>query len=118
MIGGLIGRKFIAPLTFTGGCDRHVFNAWLEQILLPKLPHGTTVIMDNASFHKNAKTKELIEAVGCKLLYLPKYSPDLNPIEHCWHTIKSWLRHRMQQCEDKDLFSLVGKAMTETYHLI
>ena len=99
IIGGWIRKKFIAPLTFTGGCNKDVFNTWLEQILLPKLPPGTTVIMDNAAFHKTAKTRELIEKAGCHLLYLPTYSPDLNPIEHCWHTIKSWLRPRMQRYE-------------------
>ena len=50
MIGGLIGRKFIAPMTFNGGCDN---NLWLEQILLPQLSSGTTIVMDNAAFHKN-----------------------------------------------------------------
>lgn len=97
MIGGLIGRKFIAPMTFNGGCDNVVFNVWLEQILLPQLSLGTTIVMDNAAFHKNVKTKELIERAGCHLLYLPTYSPDLNPIEHCWHKVKSILKPLTQQ---------------------
>ncbi len=88
MIGGWIKKNFIAPMTFTGGCDKEVFNAWLEGVLLPQLGRGTTVIMGNATFHKTPETKELIESAGCHLLYLPTYSPDLNPIEHCWHTIK------------------------------
>ncbi|WP_410541844.1 transposase [Wolbachia endosymbiont (group E) of Neria commutata] len=71
--------------------------------------------MDNAAFHKTAKTRELIESIGCYLLYLPTYSPDLNPIEHCWHTIKSWLRTRMHQQDNLHL--LVGKAIMEVYHL-
>lgn len=97
IIGGLMGKTFIAPFTFQGGCNSDVFNAWLEKILLPALPKGTTIIMDNAAFHKSAKTRELIETFGCYLLFLPTYSPDLNPIEHWWHKIKSILRPLIQQ---------------------
>jgi transposase len=96
MIGGLTNSKFIAPLTFQGGCNAEVFNTWLEKILLPSIPKGSTIIMDNAAFHKSARTREIIEAVGCHLLFLPTYSPDLNPIEHCWHTVKSRLRPLIQ----------------------
>jgi transposase len=76
------------------------FNLWLETILLPSLPRGTTLIMDNAAFHKSLKTKELIEKSGCHLLFLPTYSPDLNPIEHWWHKIKSILRPLIQNASD------------------
>lgn len=101
-------------MTFSGGCNTDVFNAWLEQVLLPELAYGTTVVMDNAAFHKSVKTKELIESAGCHLLYLPTYSPDLNPIEHCWHTMKSWIRPRMQQ--EQNLL-LVGNTINEVFHL-
>lgn len=97
IIGGLISSAFIAPFTFQGGCNADVFNAWLEQVLLPTLPKGTSIVMDNAAFHKSAKTKELIENFGCHLLFLPTYSPDLNPIEHWWHKIKSILRPLVQK---------------------
>lgn len=92
-----MGSTFIAPFTFQGGCNSEVFNTWLEVVLLPTLPKGTTVVMDNAAFHKSAKTKGLIEKFGCRLLFLPTYSPDLNPIEHWWHKIKSILRPLIQQ---------------------
>ena len=55
--------------------------------------------MDNAAFHKSERTKELIEKAGCYLLFLPTYSPDLNPIEHCWHTVKSRLRPLIQNIQ-------------------
>ena len=96
IIGALMGGKFLAPMTFAGGCNADVFNAYLEQVLLPELPRGTTLVMDNAAFHKSPKTKELIENAGCLLLFLPTYSPDLNPIEHWWHKIKSILRPLVQ----------------------
>lgn len=96
MIGGWMNKTFIAPFTFKGGCNALVFMTWLEKILLPALPKGTTIIMDNAAFHKSLAIKNLIEEAGCYLLFLPTYSPDLNPIEHCWHRLKSMLRPLIQ----------------------
>lgn len=69
----------IAPYVFTGYTDSQRFNGWLEKYLLPELKEGQVVIMDNAAFHKSARTQELIESVGCSLLYQSAYSPDLNP---------------------------------------
>lgn len=110
MIGGLINNRFIAPFTFQGGCNADVFNVWLEHILTPLLKKGTTIIMDNAAFHKSVKTREIIESAGCYLLYLPTYSPDLNPIEHCWHTLKSKLRPLIQNC-NSNLQQLIGNCL-------
>jgi transposase len=62
--------------------------------------------MDNAAFHKSSKTKELIEAAECQLLFLPTYSPDLNPIEHCWHALKAKLKHLIQS-SSKNLQEIV-----------
>ena len=110
MIGGWMNHRLIAPFTFQGGGNANVVNLWLENILLPELPKGTTVIMDNAAFHKSAKTRALIEHSGCFLLFLPTYSPDLNPIEHCWHTLKSRLRPLIQTCQS-NLQELIGKCL-------
>ena len=63
---------------------RNVFETWLEKCLIPVLQPGQVVIMDNATFDKGGRIKDLIESVGCRLLYLPPYSPDLNRIEKCW----------------------------------
>jgi hypothetical protein len=70
-------------------CDATIFNTWCEQNLLPQIPTGIAIIMDNAAFYKKSTTRELIENSGCYLLYLPTYSPDFNPVEHCSHTLKS-----------------------------
>jgi transposase len=105
-----MNRKFIAPFTFQGGCNAEVFNTWLKNILLPELPKGTTVVMDNAAFHKSARTKELIEGAGCFLLYLPTYSPDFNPIEHCWHTLKSRLKPLIQNCQS-NMQKIIGECL-------
>lgn len=92
MIGGLHNGKFIAPFMFQGHCNLEVFECYLEKILVPILQKGMTLIIDNASFHKSSKIKELIERASAKILYLPPYSPDFNPIEHYWHKIKNAIR--------------------------
>ena len=82
IVSGLCEGKLVAPLTFEGSCNRVVFEKWLGEKLLPQLKTGQLVILDNASFHKSQKVRELIESVNCELEYLPPYSPDLNEIEH------------------------------------
>ena len=88
IISSLNCRKLKAPFVFEGSCTKKLFEMYVEQILLPTLRPGQTVIMDNASFHKGNKITKLIEDAGCDLLYLPPYSPDFNPIEHYWTTVK------------------------------
>lgn len=92
MIAALNDKELIAPLTFGGHCNTIVFEAWLEQSLIPVLKEGQTVILDNATFHKSNRIKQLIEKAGCELLYLPPYSPDFNKIEHEWFPIKNRAR--------------------------
>jgi transposase len=75
-----------------GATNKDVFEAYVEQILLPSLKAGDIVILDNLAAHKNQRVRELIKSVGAELWYLPAYSPDLNPIERMWSKIKSILR--------------------------
>ncbi len=75
-----------------GGTDAVTFEAFISQKLVPKLWKGACVIMDNYSIHKGEKIRSLIEGVGAKLIYLPTYSPEFNPIENCWSKLKSILR--------------------------
>ena len=81
-------RQLFAPFYSENYTNTEVFLTWIEQVLVPVLEPNMVVIMDNASFHKSGKIRDLIESVGAELLYLPKYSPDLNPIEKCWRPLK------------------------------
>ena len=77
---------------FPGALDRVVFEAFVERILVPSLRPGQTVVLDNLSVHKSAKARQLIEAAGCQLVFLPTYSPDFNPIEQAFAKLKQRLR--------------------------
>lgn len=97
MIGGLREHQFCAPFMFEGHCNAKVFETYVERVLVPTLKSGMTIIIDNASFHKSAAIKQIIENAKCQLVYLPPYSPDLNPIEHYWHKIKNAIRKLMRK---------------------
>jgi transposase len=70
-------------------------NSAIEQFLIKELKSGRVIIMDNAAFHKSNKTRELIESVGCRLIFLPPYSPDLNPIKKFWANMKRWIKNKI-----------------------
>ena len=91
MVAGWSDRQVVAPMTFTGYCNTVLFEAWVEQVLVPALNPHQVVVMDNASFHKSNRIRELIEQAGCELLFLPPYSPDLNKIEKYWARLKHYL---------------------------
>jgi transposase len=95
-IAGLMQNKIIAPMTFEGSCDRFVFEAWLKQVLIPELPTGSVLIMDNASFHKGGNISKIVAMAGCSILYLAPYSPEDNPIEHYWPRIKNKARQNAE----------------------
>ena len=88
LIAVRIGDTFTAPVLFQGACDTLAFNAYLEHQLCPLLDETHVVILDNASFHKGAETARLIAQTGASLLFLPPYSPELNPIEKDFANIK------------------------------
>lgn len=92
MLAALCISGIVAPMTINGAVDGAVFKEYIKQILAPALEAGDYVVMDNLPAHKVKGIKELIEATGAQLIYLPPYSPDLNPIEKCWSKIKTYLR--------------------------
>ena len=92
ILGAMSVDGMVAAMTAEAATDREVFLAYLDQVLCPKLRAGNVVVMDNLSSHKVAGVRERIEACGASLLYLPPYSPDLNPIEKAWSKLKQALR--------------------------
>jgi transposase len=92
LVAALSWEGLIAPMTIEGAIDTPGFEAYVEQILVPALVPGQIVILDNLAVHHKAAIRQLIEARGCRLLFLPSYSPDLSPIELAFAKIKAFLR--------------------------
>ena len=93
-----------------GSITRTAFEAYVGQLLSATLKPGQIVVMDNLSAHKGSRVRELIEAKGCELLYLPPYSPDLNPIEEAFSKIKALLRRARARIREA-LVEASGRAL-------
>jgi transposase len=91
-VAGLRLSGLVAPFVLDGPINRPAFEAYVEKVLVPELWPGDVVVLDNLSSHKGPRVRALIEAVGAKLLYLPPYSPDFNPIENAFAKLKALLR--------------------------
>src|SRR5690606_33511944 len=91
-VAGLRASGIIAPLVLDGPMTGETFRAYVEQFLAPSLSSGDVVVMDNLAAHKVAGVREAILAAGAAVLYLPPYSPDLNPIENAFAKLKALLR--------------------------
>jgi transposase len=94
-----------------GSTDRGVFEAYVEHALAPTLESGQMVVMDNLSAHKPKRVRELIEERGCEPIYLPSYSPDLNPIEEAFAKIKAMLRRGATRTKDA-LVEVLDEALS------
>lgn len=94
-----------------GSTTKEVFEAYLEQVLLPQVREGQVLIMDKLPAHKPNRLRELIEARGCELLYLPSYSPDYNPIEEAFSKIKEILRRTCARTRET-LLEALGEALS------
>lgn len=101
-----------ACLIIEGATDTEVFRTYVEKVLVPTLRPGDIVVMDNLTPHKNPQTLELIQQAGAEALFLPAYSPDLNPIEKMWSKIKNRLRSLAARTAD-ELQKAVATALAE-----
>lgn len=97
-------------LAVEGPTTKAVFEAYVEHVLAPALKPGQIVVMDNLSSHKGSRVRELIEGRGCKLLYLPPYSPDLNPIEEAFAKLKALLGKAEARTREA-LLEAMGRAL-------
>ena len=93
IVAAKMGKRIISPLQYDGTMDSQLFETWFAKMLLPALPANTTIVMDNASFHRKSRLTLLAEDAGHRIVFLPPYSPQLNPIENFW----SWLKCRLRK---------------------
>ncbi len=106
-----MGWEGMGPsMAVEGSTTKEVFETYIEHFLAPVLRPGQLVVMDNLGAHKGVRVRELIESRGCKLLYLPPYSPDYNPIEEAFSKIKSFLR-RVGARTREGLVEAMGRAL-------
>ena len=115
-VGALRQRELVAPLVADGPMDGELFRAYVDQCLAPVLRSGDIVILDNLSSHKVGGVREAIAAVGATLLYLPPYSPDLNPIEKFFAKLKALLRKAAARSVDvlwKEIGALLATVTEE-----
>ena len=98
-VAGLRCDELTAPLVIEGAMNGDIFRSYVEQCLAPTLNRGDIVVMDNLRAHKVAGVRDAIEAVGAELRYLPKYSPDLNPIEMTFSKLKACLRKTAERTQ-------------------
>lgn len=92
LIGAIDQTGLFASLTFRGATDTLAMKVFVSEILLPALSPGDCVVWDNLAVHKTRSVRELFAEAGVELMFLPPYSPDLNPIEMCWSKLKTYLR--------------------------
>jgi transposase len=107
-VGALTTRGMIAPFVLGGAINRDAFETYIRQVLVPELRPGDTVVMDNLSSHKGPRARALIEAAGASLVFLPPYSPDLNPIENAFAKLKAMLRKAAERTVD-GLWNMIGR---------
>ena len=107
-IAGLSADAMIAPWVIKGAMDGAAFTAYVEKVLVPELSPGTVVILDNLATHKNAEAEKAMRRAGCWFLFLPPYSPDLNPIEMAFSKLKAHLR-RIGARSFTDMFNALAE---------
>jgi len=113
ILGAMSLRGMIATMTIEEATDTEIFLAYVEQVLCPALQSGDVVVMDNLSSHKVNGVRELIQKAGAEVLYLPPYSPDLNPIEKAWAKLKQLLRSAKARTQEA-----LDHALAEALRLI
>jgi transposase len=111
MIGALGLRGLVATMTLEGAVDTPAFNAYINEVLAPRLEPGDVVILDNLNVHKASQVEQVASTRGARVIWLAPYSPDYSPIEQCWSKIKAYLRGakaRTRETLDEALTAALG----------
>ncbi len=109
-VGALTARGLVAPMVVDGAINGELFRASVEKVLVPDLRRGDVVVLDNLGSHTVAGVREAVEAAGCRLLYLPPDSPDLNPIENAFSKLKGLLRKAAERTVE-GLWAAIGRLL-------
>ena len=109
-VGALRRHGLTAPMVLDGPMTRAWFLAYVEQVLAPTLKPGDVVILDNLPAHKGEAVREAVAATGARLLFLPPYSPDFNPIENAFAKLKALLRKAAARTVD-ELWRVIGRSV-------
>ena len=110
VIAALRSDRIDAPCVFDGAINGESFRAYVERFLVPTLKPGDIVVLDNLGSHKGKAVRRAIRGAGAKLLFLPKYSPDLNPIEQAFAKLKHWLRRAQARSIDH-VHAAIGRIL-------
>ena len=103
IVAGICQGKWVAPMEYNCMTDSILFEFWFEHCLLKEVKPGSIIILDNATFHKKSVLPNLAHMKNCSVLFLPPYSPDLNPIEKKWAWLKKKLRKILPSFDSFDL---------------
>lgn len=112
LVAGMSRKAALAPMVLDGPMDTIAFESYVKWMLLPEIPEGSIVVMDNLSAHKSPRIAQLLREAGSELRYLPPYSPDFNPIEQMWSKVKSHLR-KVKARTEESLFQAIGEAISK-----
>lgn len=96
------GNTVLSPLQYECSMTKELFESWFEKFLLPELPENSVLVMDNASFHRKKRLYEIAQNHQMILIFLPPYSPELNPIEKEWANLKQWLASHLRLFSNLD----------------
>jgi transposase len=127
IIAGLMGDKFLAAQCYEHSTTAAFFEDWFEFELIPLLPEYSVIVMDNASFHRKKALQKIAERYDLYVLFLPPYSPDLNPIEKAWANFKQWLIYKHintclvqypQQLADNTGATFIESLAVNSYHTL
>lgn len=110
LVAGLGAAGVVAPWVLDGPINGNAFETYVDKVLVPELRRGDIVVMDNLSSHKRPEVRALIEAAGARVLYLPPYSPDFNPIEKAFAKLKALLRKAAERTVE-GLWRAIGRLV-------
>jgi transposase len=110
LIGALALRGWVAALSVSGSVDREAFDAFITELLVPRLRRADVVLLDNLRVHHASNVEDAVRAARARVLWLPTYSPDFSPLENCWSKVKAVVR-RKEPCTPSDLDAAMAEGL-------